>query len=199
MGAMSDTRERSSPTEDATPTPLGEATEQALTEYLPLVYADLHELARRLMARERPDHTLQATALVHEMFVRLWDETGGRYRDQAHFYRVAARSMRRILVDFARRRSRRPEEAGDSGAAAAQGHPEDSSPDALCLLAVEDALRKLQAMDAALTEVVELRFFAGLEHRQIAELLGTSVRSVERHWALARAWLERELSRDGPS
>jgi RNA polymerase sigma factor (TIGR02999 family) len=191
----------SPPTPTPTDPPPADAAEEAraLAEFQPLVYADLHQLAVKLMSKERPDHTLQPTALVHEVFVRLWDESACAYQDRGHFFATAARAMRRILVDFARRRAARivaaPEIGGADGRRAQEDAEEDTAA-ALRWLAVEEALIRLQTMDPTLTQVVELRFFAGLSHAEIAAVTRSSVRSVERHWALARAWLERELGGD---
>jgi RNA polymerase sigma-70 factor, ECF subfamily len=162
----------------------------AAEQLLPLVYQELHRLARRLMGGERTSHTLQATALLHEAWLRL-AEPGGDYADRDHFLRVAARAMRHVLVDHARARAAQKRGSGqrldlDTQALAA---PDDAE----SLLAVDETLARLSALDPQLTQLVELRFFAGLDNTAVATTLGISLRSVERGWRTARAFLLREL------
>jgi RNA polymerase sigma-70 factor (ECF subfamily) len=155
---------------------------------LPLVHAELHRLAQRLMGNERKDHTLQPTALLHEAWLRLC-EPGADYAGRAHFLRVAARAMRNVLVDHARARLAHKRRGGarvDVDGLAVAG-------DAESVLAVDETLARLHALDPQLVQLVELRFFGGLDNPSVAEALGISLRSVERGWRTARAFLLRDL------
>jgi RNA polymerase sigma factor (TIGR02999 family) len=160
---------------------------------LPLVYDELRRLARQRLAREAPGQTLDATALVHEAYVRLIGKNPDQPWDgRAHFFAAAAESMRRVLVESARRKRRRKHGASlarqdvDSNQVAA---PESSDE----LLAVDEALGRLSEVDAAAAELVKLRYFAGLSIPQAADILGVAPRSADRLWAYARAWLRREI------
>ena len=171
--------------------------EDALGDLIPVVYEDLHMLARRYMSQERPGHTLQATALVNEAYLRLLESTNLSWQDRSHFFAVCGRIMRRILVDFAR--SRRALKRGSNlprleleEALAVTGRPGTD------LVAIDDALKSLAALDERKCQVVELRFFAGLSAKETAEVLKVSEETVLRDWKLAKSWLKRELSR-GPS
>jgi RNA polymerase sigma factor (TIGR02999 family) len=162
----------------------------AASHLLPLVYQELHRLAQRLMGGERAGHTLQATALLHEAWLRLC-EPGAEYADRGHFLRTASRAMRHVLVDHARARLAHKRSADrridvDADALAAPA-------DAESLLAVDETLARLQALDPQLAQLVELRFFAGLDIAAIATTLDISLRSVERGWRTARAFLLRDL------
>jgi RNA polymerase sigma-70 factor, ECF subfamily len=165
----------------------------------PLIYAELHEIASRLMGRERPDHTLQPTVLVHEAFVRLVGPDQGNWQDRLHFYRVAARAMRRILIDHGRRRRA----AKRGGMAAAVTLDENLVAEAqegrLDLDALDAALDQLAALAPRQAQVVELRAFAGLDVTEVAEALGTSPATVKRDWQFARAWLARALGGGEPA
>jgi RNA polymerase sigma factor (TIGR02999 family) len=157
---------------------------------LPLVYAQLRALAAARMAHERPGHTLNPTALVHEAYVRLADNS--RFANRAHFFAAAAEAMRRILIDRARAKGRQKREGGRTKL------PVDvldlaASEDSDQILAVDDAIRRLDTVLPEAARVVRLRFFAGLSVAETAETLGTSERSVAREWTYARAWLLREL------
>jgi RNA polymerase sigma factor (TIGR02999 family) len=166
---------------------------QAAVRLLPLVYEDFRALASRHLARERPVHTLQPTALVHEAFLKLVDQSRVNWQGRTHFFAVGAQAMRRILVEHARSRKRlkRGGEAHrdllDEGVALVEGNPAD-------VLALDEALVKLAALDERQARVVEYRFFGGLTMEEIAEVLGVSKRTVEGEWRVARAWLHRELS-----
>ncbi len=167
--------------------------QQALERLTPLVYNELRRIARRYMARERPGRTLQATALVNEAYLRLVDAKEVGWRDRAHFFAISARTMRRILIESARARSYEKRGGGQEritldGSLAIQGRP---GPD---LMALDDALNALAAMDPRRSQVVELRFFGGLSVEETAEVLKVSPETVHRDWKLARAWLLRELS-----
>jgi RNA polymerase sigma factor (TIGR02999 family) len=171
----------------------------ALEELIPLVYADLHRMARRHLGRERPGHTLQPTAIVNEVYLRLVgddDGRGGDWQNRAHFFGAAARSMRRILVDHARARGAK--KRGGQGASMLLDTTVMVEPRSVDVIAVDDALEKLAALDPEQARVVELRFFAGLTEDETAEALGISARTVHRKWLSAKAYLHRELA-GGPS
>ena len=171
----------------------GEGDREAVAKLMPLVYEELRRAARDYLRRERADHTLQATALVHETYLRLVDNRNVTWRNRAHFYRIAARLMRRILLDHARAHN----------AAKRGGLNEKVSLDEAQALAVSDAT-DLVVLDGALqslakvyprkSEVVELKFFGGLEAKEIAEVLNVSEKTVLRDWHFAKLWLCRELS-----
>lgn len=164
----------------------------ALEALTPLVYAELHHRAARAMAAERPDHSLQPTALVHEAFVRLMTSKDVVWEDRAHFFALSARLMRRILVDFARARHR--EKRGGGGTPVPLDDIAVVSPQkAPYLVALDDALIRLAEVDPRKSEVVELRFFGGLSVEETADLLKLSRATVMRDWKVARLWLLREL------
>lgn len=172
----------------------------ALDALMPRVYAELRRQARRALRREAAGHTLQPTALVHEAYLRLAGQQQGQWRNRAQFFGVAAQLMRRILVDHARaRRAAKRGGAdrvcvtladGDAGAAV------EVSESAVDMLALDDALHRLAAMDARQAHVVELRYFGGLTIDGTAAVLAISPATVKREWVVARAWLRRELRRD---
>ncbi len=163
----------------------------AADELVPLVYDELHRLAVHFMRRERDDHTLQPTALVHDAYLRLVDQRDASWQNRAHFYGIAARAMRRILVDHARRRHAGKRDGGRRVTldASLVADPERS----LELLALDDALTRLAELDARQARVVELRFFSGLSVEQTAETLGISRATANRDWTFARAFLQREM------
>ena len=166
---------------------------------MPRVYAELRRVAHHQLGAERPGHTLSTTALVHEVYLKLADQRRGPAPERAQFFAIAARAMRRILVDYARRHRalRRGgawhrvtfEESG-GGAPTAVERAED-------LIALDEALDRLAAMDERLGRVVELRFFAGLREIDVARVLGVTARTVGRDWVKAKAWLRREVRGDG--
>jgi RNA polymerase sigma factor (TIGR02999 family) len=167
---------------------------QAREQLIPLVYAQLHELAEQSLKKERPGHTLQPTALVHELYQRLVDQERVQWRNRAHFFAVAALLMRRILVDHARRTAAQ-RRGGD-----VQRVPLDdelqapqAAPD-IDVLALDEALEELSALDPDQSKIVELRFFGGLSVEETAEATGVSRATVMRDWAMARAWLRRKLA-----
>jgi RNA polymerase sigma factor (TIGR02999 family) len=171
-----------------------EGDQGALDQLMPMVYEELHRLARGYMADERPGHTLQATALVNEAYLRLAHSEHGGWRDRAHFFAVSARVMRRILVDWAR--SRRAQKRGsDVPALELQENlailPGKSGND---LIAIDDALQTLAAFDSRKSQIVEMRFFGGLSVKETAEVLTVSEETVRRDWNMAKSWLRRELS-----
>lgn len=169
--------------------------EQALGDLTSLVYQELHRIAARFMARERPDHTLQATALVNEAYLRLINAKDVSWRDRAHFLAVAARTMRRILIDSARARRYLKRGAGAKPLSLNESLVVQGKPGA-DLLAIDDALNVLTEIDPRRGQVVELRFFGGLTVEETAEVLNVSPETVMRDWKLAKAWLLRELSHE---
>jgi RNA polymerase sigma-70 factor, ECF subfamily len=167
--------------------------EQALEKLTPMVYRQLHRIAQRYMAGQRSDHTLQTSALVNEVYLRLVDCGQVRWRDRAHFFAVSAQLMRRILVDFARSRGYQKRGGGVAHIGLEEATWVCNEPDAN-LLALDEALQALAAIDERKSRVVELRFFGGLSVAETAEVLSVSTDTVLREWRLARAWLLRELS-----
>ena len=168
--------------------------EQALNRLMPLVHGELHRLAHRYMAGERPGHPLQTTALVHEAYLRLIDSSRVRWQNRAHFFAVSAQLMRRILVDVARARAqlKRGGDAIQVSLDEAMEIPREPGAD---LIALDDALTMLAAFDERKSKVVELRFFGGMSVEETAEVLGVSVMTVMRDWGLAKVWLLRELEK----
>jgi RNA polymerase sigma factor (TIGR02999 family) len=168
--------------------------QQALEQLTPLVYGELRRLAGRYLRKERPDHTLQSTALVHEAYLRLIDQKNVKWQNRAHFFGVAAQMIRRILVDHARSKH-----AAKRGAAA----PKLSLDEAIAvperrdfdLVALDDSLNGLAKIDPQQARIVELRFFTGLTVEETAEVLGISPATVKRDWVTAKAWLYRDISR----
>jgi RNA polymerase sigma factor (TIGR02999 family) len=164
----------------------------AAAELLPLVYQELRQLAARKLAAERPGQTLQATALVHEAWLRLVGDTDPNWDGRGHFFAAAAEAMRRILIENARRKQRVKHGGGlervdlDEADVACAMPPEE-------LLALDEALAELERLDPVGAKVVQLRFFGGLTHPQIAQALGLSLATVGRYWAFSRAWLFRKL------
>ncbi len=165
---------------------------RAADKLLPLVYNEFRALARHYLAQERANHTLQPTALVHEAYMKLVDQTRVNWQGRSHFFAVAAQAMRRILVDHARSHQRDKRGGGrarvvlDEAVALSPQKDED-------VLALDEALERLAAIDPRQAKIVELRFFGGLSVEEVSEALGVSKRTVEGDWAFARAWLSREL------
>jgi RNA polymerase sigma factor (TIGR02999 family) len=168
--------------------------EQALNQLLPLVYEELRRQADRYLKRERSDHTLQATALVHEAYIRLIDQKVS-WQNRAHFFGVAAEMMRRILIDHAR-----GHQAAKRGSGGIKLSLEDvlnlTDEKAADLLALDDALKALAEMDPQKAKLVELRFFGGLSIEETAEVLDVGTATVTRQWRMAKAWLYQELNRN---
>jgi len=172
----------------------GNGEQQALDRLIPLVYAELHRLAHRYMVRERKTHTLQPTALVHEAYERLVELKDLSWQNRAQFYGVSAQLMRRILVDYAR--SRRYSKRGGEWRQVPLNEAVALFPDRQTdIVALDDALQALSAIDPRKCRVVEMRFFAGLSVKEVAEVLNVSQQTVLRDWQLAKVWLLRELSR----
>jgi RNA polymerase sigma-70 factor, ECF subfamily len=167
--------------------------EEALAKLTPLVYRQLREIARRYMAGERDGHILQTTALVHEAYVRLVDCGRVNWQDRAHFFAVSAQLMRRILIDFARSRDYLKRGGAVPHISLEEAPSVCDEPD-VNLLALDDALKALAAIDERKSKVVELKFFGGLNVEETAEALRVSSDTVMRDWKLAKIWLLRELS-----
>jgi RNA polymerase sigma factor (TIGR02999 family) len=164
----------------------------ALDRLLPIVHDELRRIAAAYLRRERPDHTLQPTALVNEAYLRLVDQRDHDWQDKAHFLGVAAHLMRIILVDYARAR-RAEKRAGDLARVPLEDAVLAAYERDVDLVALDEALGRLAAMDPRLGRIVELRYFGGLTTRETAEVLGLSTATIEREWAAARGWLRREL------
>jgi len=161
-----------------------------------LVYDDLRRIARRQLGRLRPGQTINSTGLVHEAYLKMVDQSRVSLQDRSHFFAVSARAMRQILVDHARRRGRR-KRGGDAKPTTLDDAMTPIAADAERILLIHDALDRLTAVDARLTQVVECRFFAGYSEDETAEILGVSARTVRRDWMRARAWLH-ELMQGAP-
>ena len=165
----------------------------AIDRLFPLVYDELRRIAHRALQRERSEHTLGTTGVVHEAYLKLVDQTRVGWRDRAHFFAVAALAMRRILVDYARRHRRAKRGGGvqavtlDEGTVSLDERAEN-------LVALDEALTRLGELNPRLSRIVECRFFGGLTEEEIAEALGVTTRTVKRDWAKARGWLYQELS-----
>jgi RNA polymerase sigma factor (TIGR02999 family) len=169
-----------------------EGNQEAIDRLMPLVYNELRRLAAYHMKRERPDHTLQASALINEVYLRLVDQKSVSWQNRAHFFGIASRLMREVLVDHARSRNY-AKRGGDRQKVDIEKVAElaqENSPD---LIALDDALKSLASIDERQSRIVELRFFGGLTSEETAEVLGISLRTVEREWNMARAWLSRQM------
>jgi RNA polymerase sigma factor (TIGR02999 family) len=160
---------------------------------IPLVQNELHRLARRYMSREQPDHILQTTALVNEVYLRMVDMPQMSWQDRAHFFAISARMMRRILTDFARSRNYQKRGGGALHVSFDEALAVSQEQDAE-IVAIDDALSQLAALDSRKSQVVELRFFGGLSEVEIAEVLKVSPETVRRDWRFAKSWLHRVLS-----
>lgn len=176
-------------------TALRDGDRGALDRLFPLVYRELHDRAHHQLARHRPGDTLSTTALVHEAYLKLTDSAHQTYQDRVHFFAVASRAMRQILVDYARR---------SMAAKRSGGHPVSMDPDAIGdpgraeeLLALDEALAQLEGLDERLARIVELRFFGGLSVEETSDALSISPRTVKRDWRKARAFLYRTIQGDG--
>jgi RNA polymerase sigma factor (TIGR02999 family) len=173
----------------------GSGDQQALEKLVPLIYDELRRLAHNFLYRERPGHTLQTTALVHEAYLKLIDQRDARWQNRAHFFAIAAQAMRRILVDSARRH------AAIKRGGPAENLPLDEAanvslePDPI-LLPLDEALSRLAETDPQQSRIVELRFFGGLTIEETAEVMKLSADTVKRDWAMARAWLRQALADD---
>lgn len=167
---------------------------RASAQLLPLVYGELHNLALSYMQDERRQHTLQPTALIHEAWMRLIGDPHPQWNDRAHFVALAARAMRQVLVDHARRRDA-DKRGGGAGREPLDATLELYEERSTNLLDLDSVLEKLRGLDPELATIVELRFFGGANNDEIAKVLAVSTRTVERGWKMARAWLRAELER----
>lgn len=167
----------------------------ALDEMLPLVYQELRRIAVNHLRRERPDHTLQPTALVHEAYLRLIDQRNVTQKSGAQFFGLAAEMMRRILVNYAKHRQAAKRGGSTALRVSMQMAIESIEPENVNLVALDDALGTLAAIDPRKSRIVELKFFGGLTTKEIAELLEVSDSTIENDWSMARAWLYREINR----
>lgn len=173
-----------------------DGSEDAFDRLMPLVYAELHAIAHRHMRAERHEHTLSTTALVHEAYLRLVGQADVEWRDRAHFYGIASRVMRQVLVDYARRRGAKKRNALpplplDHALTVADSQAE-------LILALDDALSRLASIDERQSQVVQHRFFGGLTEEEIGAMLGVSARTVRNDWVKARGWLYREMFGEVP-
>lgn len=171
---------------------LYEGREDAFDDLIPLVYDRLQQIARRRLRDERDDHTLRTTELVHEAYERLVDHHAVDWNDRTHFYAVAARAMRQVLVEHARHKNAQKRGGNVPHVSVDENPPSVASP-SVSVLALDDALDRLETLDARQAKVVEGRFFAGMTVRQTARMLDVSPSTVKRDWRTARAWLAREL------
>ena len=170
-----------------------EGDPSALPQLIPLVYKELQKLASYYLHGERPGHTLQTTGLVHEAYMRLLDRKEVDWKDRNHFFAVAAQTMRRILVDYARKH-RAAKRGGSTPAISMERVAAFSSEQAPELLAIDELLASLAKLDPQAARIVELRYFAGLSVSQTAEVVGISPATVKREWSVAKAWLLREMT-----
>lgn len=162
--------------------------QNAVSDLLPMVYAELRQLAASYMQRERPDHTLQPTALVHEAYLKLVDQTRVNWKGRGHFFSVAAQQMRRLLVDHYRHHGRE-KRGGDRVKHPLREEEAVVGNREIDLIALDEALEELAKFDPERARIVELRYFGGLSNREIAAMLGVSQRTIDRGWDLARRWL----------
>ncbi len=171
---------------------------EALSELIPLVYEELHRLASYYLHRERPDHTLQTTALVHEAYLRLVDQKKANWNNRNHFLAIAAQMMRRILVDYARKHGalKRGSSARKISLELAAAFSKEQTHE---MLVVDQLLTRLASVDAQAGRVVELRFYGGLSVEDTAKVMGISPATVKRDWGVAKAWLVREMKKWGSS
>lgn len=167
---------------------IGRGDAGATDSLLPLVYDELRRRAGQLMAVQRAEHTLQPTALIHEAFLRLIDRDDLHVESRLHFFNIASKAMRHVLADHARARAA-AKRGGDALRVTLDDASNPGALDAADVVAIDEALEGLVRVDPELARIVELRFFGGLEHAEVATVLGTSLRSVERGWRVARAWL----------
>ena len=167
-------------------------SERALDELMPIVYSELRRMARNYMRRQSPGHTLQTTGLVNEAYMRLVDSNRVNWQDRNHFFAVSAQLMRRILVDFARRKNSQ-KRGGDQIMVTLDERVDKAAESGTDLVSLDEALTRLAEFSPRQSRIVELRYFAGLTEEQVAETLDISSRTVRRDWNLAKAWLYREL------
>ena len=171
---------------------------EALDKLVPLVYDELRRQAARYLRHERVGHTLQTTALIHEAYLRLVDQKNAQWQNRAHFFGIAAKLMRRILVDHARTKKRAKRGGSDIRVSLSDANLKVQAQD-LDIVALDEALERLAAIDEQQSRIVELKFFSGLTVEETAEVLGISTATVKRDWSMAKAWLHREISNDEQS
>jgi RNA polymerase sigma factor (TIGR02999 family) len=176
----------------------GKGDPSALNRLMPLVYAELHRIARRVWNQHQQNHTLQPTALINEAYLKLANAESASYQDRCHFFAVASTAMRQILVNHAKSRL-----TGKRGGGRADVQLDEieraADQEAAEIVALHEALESLQAVDPRKSKVVEMRYFGGLSIEETAEALGVSIGTVNRDWRLARSWLIREMNRDNPN
>lgn len=171
----------------------GKGDESALEELMPLVYGELRRMARRFMSRQPPGHTFQTTELIHEAYLKLADGGDHRWQNREHFFGVAAQAMRHILVDYAKSKSRQ-KRGGWQNRVTLNDNMAVSSSSSKEMIALDDALNRLAVLDKRKVRVVEMKFFAGLKIKEIADVLNISKKTVNRDWDFAKTWLLRELA-----
>lgn len=169
---------------------------EAAEQFMPLIYDELRRQAHRFLNRERPNHTLQTTALVHEAYLRLIEQTSVNWQNRAHFFGVAGQMMRRILVDYAMKRNREKRGGPDEALPLDETIVIATAETEVDLLALDEALTRLEKMDERQARVVELRYFSGLSIEDTAVVLAISPATVKREWNMARTWLRAELAAD---
>jgi RNA polymerase sigma factor (TIGR02999 family) len=172
-----------------------EGNREGLDQLLPLVYDELHRQAARYLRRERGEHTLQPTALIHEAYLKLIDQRDVQWQSRTHFFAIAAQLMRRILVDYARTKHREKRGGADDKLPLEEAALVVANEKSVDLLALDEALTRLAAMDEQQARVVELRYFSGLSLEETAEALDISRATAARDWNMAKTWLYRELTR----
>ena len=170
-----------------------QGNQQAGDQLLPLVYEELRRQASRYLRKERANHTLQTTALIHEAYLKLIGKTQVEWQNRAHFFALAAQAMRRILVDHARERHREKRGGAAENLPLNEAFQLAAKEKSVDLIALDEALNRLAKLDARQVQVVELRYFSGLSHNETAEVLGLSNATVRNDWNLAKAWLRLEL------
>lgn len=175
----------------------GDGDDSAVNRLMPLVYDELRALAESYLKQERPGHTLQATALVHDAYVRLVKQEDVEWKNRAHFFAVAAQAIRRILVDHARGRKRQKRGGDRQRVRLDENVALVKSPD-VDLLSLDEAMEQLAKLDPRQAQIVELRFFGGLSINEVASYLDVSPRTVDGDWSMARAWLRRAMQTEGP-
>ena len=173
----------------------GDGDRAALDELLPLVYDELRRQASRFLRRENPEHTLQTTALIHEAYIKLIDQRNTDWQNRSHFFAIASQAMRRILVDHARTKHRDKRGGHDIKLPLDEAMAVANDEKSVDLVALDEALTRLEAIDKQQSRVVELRYFSGLTLEDTADILNISRATTARDWAMAKAWLHRELTR----
>lgn len=171
----------------------GNGDQEALERLVPLIYSELRQLAHKVLYRERPGHTLQTTALVHEAYLKLIDQRDARWQNRAHFFAIAAQAMRRILVDSARRHSALKRGGPAENLPLDEAANVSLEPDPI-MLPLDEALNRLAEIDPQQSRIVELRFFGGLTIEETAEVMNISKDTVKNDWAMARAWLRQAVN-----